>query len=100
MTTKEVLEKYGMRTLEEYMAAKDGVVNMELMFYTDVLARTDHIPLKIFEKFIEGMAAASILEMPSVIIEFFKNVKITYADVLTLRKTAREKINEIQAGEE
>lgn len=99
MIAKEVLEKYGMRTLEEYMAVEDGVVNMELMFCTDLLARTDHIPLKIFEKFIEDMAAASILEMPSAIIEFFKNVKITYADVLVARKTAREKISELETAE-
>lgn len=93
------LEKYGLSTIEQY---KENMLDGETeeMYYQQILTITDHIPLKIFEKFIENMAAASLLEMPSVILEFFKDVKITYADVLTARKTAREKINEIEAAAE
>lgn len=95
----ELLEKYGVQDIN-VLVAISGENMGELIHYNDFLDKTDHIPLKIFENFIENMAAASILEMPSAILEFFKDVKITYVNVLTARKTAREKINEIKASTE
>lgn len=100
MIAKEVLDRYNMKTLTEYLEAEDEKVNMELMFYTDLLSNTDHIPLKIFEKFIEDMAEASLTETIGVIINFFKDIKITYAQVLSARKIAREEINRLKAEAE
>lgn len=90
--TNEFTEKYGLATLEQYREnMEEG--ETEAMYYQQILAVTDHIPLKIFESFIEDMAAASIVESIGVIVNFFKNIKVTYADELEARKTAREEIN-------
>lgn len=91
----EFLEKYGLPTLEQF---KKNMVDgeTEATYYHQILSATDHIPLKIFENFIENMATASLVETIDVVIRFFKDVKITYADVLAARKTAREEINRIE----
>ena len=86
----ELLKKYGIPAVEEF-EGREGI------WASMVLEATDHIPLKIFESFIENMATASVLEMPNVIIGFFKDIKVTYNEVLTARKTAREEINRIEA---
>lgn len=92
MISNEFLEKYNLPTIEEFRAGmEDG--ETEAMYYQQILTATDHIPLKIFETFIEDMAAASTLESIGVIVNFFRDVKNTYVDVLTARKTAREEIN-------
>lgn len=96
MITNEFLEKYGLPTLEQYRANMiDG--ETEVMYYYQILTTTDHIPLKIFENFIENMATTSILETIGVIVNFFKDVKVTYVDVLSARKIAREEINKLEA---
>ena len=77
MIPKEVLEKYGMQTLEEYLAIEDALVNMELMFYVDFLKRTDHIPNKI----LEGAATSE-----------------DYADELYYREVARQEIDKLSGG--
>lgn len=93
--TNEFTEKYGLATLEQYREnMEEG--ETEAMYYQQILAVTDHIPLKIFETFIEDMAAASTLESIGVIVNFFRGVKNTYADALTARKTAHEKINDFE----
>lgn len=93
--SNEFTEKYGLATLQQY---RENMVEgeTEAMYYQQILAVTDHIPLKIFESFIEDMAAASIVESIGVIVNFFKNIKVTYADELEARKTAREEINKLQ----
>lgn len=92
---KELLEKYHMNTLEGYI--NDFGDDGSYVFYDTFLCQTDHIPLKIIESFVEDMAAASALEILSVLLEFFKNIKITYNDVLQYRKQAREEINKLTA---
>lgn len=95
MISNEFLKKYNLPTIEEFRAGMEAGETEEL-YYRQILIATDHIPLKIFETFIENMAAASTLEIVGVIVDFFKDVKNTYADALTARKTAREKINEFE----
>lgn len=95
MISKEFLEKYNLPTIEEFRAGME-VGETEELYYRQILIATDHVSLKIFETFIENMAAASTLEIVGVIVDFFKDVKNTYADALTARKTAREKINEFE----
>lgn len=92
---EKMLEKYGLPTLEQF---NEGMMEGESvkLYYQLVLDVTDHIPLKIFESFIENMATASFAETIGVVISFFKDVKITYADVLTARKIAREEINKLE----
>lgn len=88
------IEKYGLSTLEQF---KENMVEgeTEAMYYHQVLGITDHIPLKIFESFIENMATASLGETFIVVLKFFRDVKVTYADVLEARKTAREELEKL-----
>lgn len=87
-----------MITLEEMKKSLGDTPDTELKFYQSVLIQTDHIPLKIFESFIENMATASLAETFVVVLKFFRDVKVTYAEVLTARKTAREEINRIESA--
>ncbi|MDO5415229.1 MAG: hypothetical protein Q4F78_07165 [Bacillota bacterium] len=89
MIPKELLQKYSMADKEFY--------DDNMLFYQTFLVQTDHIPLKIFESFIESMATASLAETFVVVLKFFRDVKITYAEVLAARKTAREEINRIES---
>ena len=89
MIPKEVYEKYHLADISEYES--------EILFYKTFLVQTDHIPLKIFESFIENMATASLAESFVAVLKFFKDVKLTYAYVLTARKQAREEINRIES---
>lgn len=93
---KEILDEYGLPTLEQY---KENMLEgeTEMFYYLQFLNNTDHIPLKIFESFIENMATASVLEMPNVIINFFKDIKVTYNEVLTARKIARKEIAKLES---
>lgn len=95
MFSEKLLKKYNMVSLEQYQNDLGTGQFSERVFYQTFLIQTDHIPLKIFESFIENMATASVLEMPNVIISFFKDIKVTYNEVLTARKTAREEINKL-----
>ena len=54
---------------------------------------TDHIPNKIIEALIEDLAAATLVDFISAFINFIKNVRIEYKDVLKYRKFARDEIN-------
>ena len=93
----EILENCHMKTLEGYKKDFGDTIDTEKMFYQTFLVQTDHIPLKIFESFIENMATASVLEIPNVIINFFKDIKVTYNEVLTARKIAREEIAKLES---
>lgn len=97
MISKELLEKYHMITLEEYKKDFSDTTVTKKMYYETFLGQTDHIPLKIFESFIENMATASLAETFVVVLKFFKDVKVTYAEVLSARKFAREEINIIES---
>lgn len=96
----EVLNKYNMVSLEEYKLFDGDTPDTERMFYETFLIQTDHIPLKIFENFIEGMATANVMETIVVIVNFFKDIKVVYGEVLSYRKMAREKVAEILSATE
>lgn len=97
MISIELLKKYNIAVMEEYKQISGDNTDTEKMFYETFLRQTDHIPLKIFESFIENMATASLAETFVVVLKFFRDVKITYADVLAARKTARAEINRIES---
>lgn len=83
----EILKKYNPPSIEEF-EGREGIWAVML------LEVTDHIPLKIFESFIETMTDnVNIGNM----IKFFKEVKTEYAEVLAARKFAREEINRLEA---
>lgn len=92
---QEFLDKYGFCTIEEYRERMlEG--ETERFYYEQILMATDHIPNKIIETFVENMAAASALETIGVIVNFFKEIKTTYGEILKIRKYCREQINELQ----
>lgn len=93
----ELLTRYDMLPFDEYKEGFSDDKTAEESCYRTFLMQTDHIPLKIFENFIEGMATASIVGTIGVIVNFFKDVKDTYNDVLTYRKIARDEINKLNA---
>lgn len=96
MIDEKLLKHYQMQTLEEFKMIFGEGVEVEKSFYRTFLQQTDHIPLKIFESFIEDMATASALEMPAVIIKFFADVKVNFAEELTARKFARAEMNKLE----
>lgn len=98
MISNELMKKYNLPTFDEWQKAIDeGAYDNFLELYRMFLTATDHIPLKIFENFIENMATASLAETFVVVINFFKDVKSTYNEVLVARKFAREEINRIES---
>lgn len=94
--SNKFIEKYGFATIEQY---RENMVEgeTEILYYRQILQTTDYIPLKIFESFIEDMATSSLAETFIVVLRFFRDVKVTYADELEARKTAREEINRLEA---
>lgn len=91
MIPKETLEKYHMAEMDWYES--------ELDFYQTFLIVTDHIPNKIVEQLIEDMATATLVDFISVFINFIKNVRIEYKEVLECRKFARDEINRLEVSE-
>ena len=90
----EMLQKYNMKTFEEYQ--NDFPEFTEREFYNTFLIQTDHIPNKIIEELIEDMATATALEFVTVFINFIKSVRSEYQDVLSYRKFARSEINRLE----
>lgn len=91
MIPKEILERYHMAEVDWYES--------EIDFYQTFLFVTDHIPNKIVEQLIEDMATATLVDFISVFINFIKNVRIEYKEVLECRKFARDEINRLEVGE-
>lgn len=92
MIPKEVYEKYHLADIEEY--------ETESAFYETFLVQTDHIPNKIIESLIENLADATALNFISVFIQFIKDVKVNYNDILLYRKFARAEINRLEGETE
>ena len=92
MVPKEVYEKYHLANIAEY--------ETESAFYETFLIQTDHIPSKILEQLIENLATATALDFISVFIQFIKDVKVNYNDILLYRKFAREEINRLEGETE
>ena len=88
MIPKEVYEKYHLADITEYES--------EYMFYYTFLVQTDHIPNKIIESLVENLATATALNFISVFIQFIKDVKVNYNDILLYRKFARAEINRLE----
>lgn len=92
MIPREICEKYHVADIEYYDSDVD--------FYYAFLSVTDHIPNKIIEALIEDMATATLVDFISVFINFIKNVRIEYKDVLECRKLARAEINRLEGEDE
>ena len=79
---------------------EDGELNDEHLREVDVwhmfLVRTDYIPNKIIESLIENLADATALNFITVFVQFIKDVKVNYNDILLYRKFAREEINRLE----
>lgn len=88
MIPKEIYEKYHLADITEY--------ETESEFYETFLIQTDHIPNKIIESLVENLATATALNFIGVFIQFIKDVKVNYNDILLYRKFAREEINRLE----
>ena len=88
MIPKEMCEKYNIADIEYY--------DSDIDFYYAFLSATDHIPNKIIESLIENLADATALNFITVFIQFIKDVKVNYNDILLYRKFAREEINRLE----
>ena len=88
MIPKEVYEKYHLASIKEY--------ETESEFYETFLIQTDHIPNKIIESLIENLADATALNFITVFVQFIKDVKVNYNDILLYRKFARAEINRLE----
>lgn len=88
MIPKEIYEKYHLADITEY--------ETESEFYETFLIQTDHIPNKIIESLVENLATATALNFISVFIQFIKDVKVNYNDILLYRKFARKEINRLE----
>lgn len=92
MIPKEIYEKYHLADISEY--------ETESEFYETFLIQTDFIPNKIIESLVENLATATALDFISVFIQFIKDVKVNYNDILKYRKYAREEINRLEGETE
>lgn len=75
---QEILDKYGLPSYETFMKNKFEY-ETEASFYMLILNVTDHIPNKIVEA------------------QFLGESIDDYTDILLCRKTARKKLNELEA---
>lgn len=89
MIPTEILEKYGMQTLDELLALHESMPDVypdekttELDFYKGFLEKTDHIPNKIIEAQVLGTTVDD------------------YTELLQYRQYARDEINRLQAETE
>ena len=96
----EILEKYNMKSLEEYKEDVGNFADTEKMFYETFLIQTDHIPNKIIDSLVENLADATALNFITVFIQFIVDVRVHYSDVLKLRKQARAEINRLEGETE
>ena len=99
MINNELLEKYNIRTLEEFKVFDGGNVWSEIAFYQTFLIQTDHIPNKIIESLLEEIGSATLLNFIEVFLKFIVTVKTEYKEILNARKYARDKINELKQDE-
>lgn len=97
----DLMKKYELPTFDEWQQAIDaGVYDNFLELYQMFLMKTDHIPNKIIESLVENLASATLATFISVFLDFIKQVRVDYKDVLQCRKTAREEINKLELAEQ
>ena len=92
MIPKEICEKYNVADVSEYATESE--------FYIAFLSATNHIPNKIIESLVEKLTDATTLNFISVFIQFIKDAKVNYSDILSYRKFARAEINRLEGDRE
>lgn len=96
----ELLNKYDLPPLSEYIKTSTDRPEVISGYYKQFLIQTDHIPNKIIESLVENLATATALNFIGVFIQFIKDVKVNYNDILLYRKFAREEINRLEGETE
>ena len=97
----DLMKKYELPTFDEWQQAINaGVYDNFLELYQMFLKATDHIPNKIIESLVENLASATLTTFISVFLDFIKQVRVDYKDVLQYRKIAREEINKLELAEQ
>ena len=97
----DLMKKYELPTFDEWQQAINaGVYDNFSELYQMFLMKTDHIPNKIIESLVENLASATLTTFISVFLEFIKQVRVDYKDVLQCRKRAREEINKLELAEQ
>lgn len=94
--SQEMMDKYGLYSLEHFRANADEL-ETDVMYYELVLRKTDYITHKIFERFIEELASASLVTLASVVLQLIFDVKTEYKEILQFRKFARQEIDRLEA---
>lgn len=93
----ELMRKYELPTFDEFQKlVDDGIYPDFYELYNSFLIKTDHIPNKIIEQLIEDLASASLLDFIGVFIDFIKNIRSKYNEVLLGRKLCREEIAKLE----
>lgn len=82
MFAEELLLQFNMKSLAGYKEDFGDSIDTEIGFYQTFLFQTDYINNKINEDYILGASKAQL--------------KDKYADILELRKLARDKIKELK----
>ena len=97
----DLMKKYELPTFDEWQQAINaGVYDNFLELYQMFLMKTDHIPNKIIESLVENLASATLATFIGVFLDFIKQVRVDYKDVLQYRKIAREEINKLELVEQ
>lgn len=92
---QEILDKYGLPTLETFRENMDEDES-EVMYWQQFLNVTDYISNKIVDELIDDIANATAPQFITVFIDFIKKIKNDYNEELRCRKLAREEINKLQ----
>lgn len=77
-----MLDKYTMKSLDEYKKDFGESVDTEIGYYQTFLTSTDYISNKIIEEYVSGKSKAQVLEK--------------YKDILDARNFARDKLRELE----
>lgn len=83
MITQAMLDKYTMKSLDEYKIDYGDSVETEIGFYQTFLFQTDYISKKIDEEYFLGASKAEL--------------KAKYGDILNARQYCREQINRLES---
>lgn len=83
MIPQDILNKYGMKTLDGYKEDFGDSIDTEIVFYKTFLVQTDYIDNKILEGIVYGKSP--------------EELKSKYGDILEIREYCREQINRLEA---
>lgn len=97
MIPAELLEKYNMKSLEDYKSDFSDSENMELMFYQTFLAQTDYLILKLFEGSLSSADVAEELKYREVARQKLAEANGKTYEINEDKQTLEERTTNIEA---